>query len=242
MGNIIHFVSGITGGGMGAETETFGYFLIAYFAVIMLSSAYSVAAYVLHALGLFTVARRREIRKPWLAWIPVADVWILGSISDQYQYVVKGKVRNRRKTLVGLYIAVIALMITFYISYFVFIFSAVGSVVSDSFEVADILVPSLVMLGLSLAMLVVAVIYSVKLYIAYYDLFVSCRPNGAVALLVLGIIFGFLMPFFVFICRKKDLGMPPRKAQLPQQPAAPAEPEVQIIDTPAEESEEPTEE
>ncbi len=53
--------------------------------------------YVLQALSLYSIAKRRGIGKPWLSWIPVANTWILGSISDQYQYVVKGKVRNKRK-------------------------------------------------------------------------------------------------------------------------------------------------
>ena len=65
----------------------------------------SVACYVLEALSLYTIAQRRGIRKPWLAWIPVVNVWIVGSISDQYQYVVNRRIQNRRKVLLGLAIA-----------------------------------------------------------------------------------------------------------------------------------------
>ena len=45
----------------------------------------SIAAYVLQALGLYTIAKRRGISNPWLAWVPVAWVWVLGSISDQFR-------------------------------------------------------------------------------------------------------------------------------------------------------------
>ena len=31
----------------------------------------SIAGYVLTALALYTIARRRGLRNPWLAWIPV---------------------------------------------------------------------------------------------------------------------------------------------------------------------------
>ena len=71
----------------------------------------SVACYVLEALSLYTIAQRRGIRKPWLAWIPVVNVWIVGSISDQYQYVVNRRIQNRRKVLLGLAIALMGSLI-----------------------------------------------------------------------------------------------------------------------------------
>ena len=62
----------------------------------------NVAAYVLTSLAFYTVAKRRGLSNPWLAWIPVANVWLLGSISDQYRYVVRGENRSRRKILLTL--------------------------------------------------------------------------------------------------------------------------------------------
>ena len=64
-----------------------------------------VVMYVFQSIGLYTIAKRRGIANPGLAWVPVAYSWILGSVSDQYQYVVRGKVCNRRKILLGLAIA-----------------------------------------------------------------------------------------------------------------------------------------
>ena len=241
MWNLLDIPYGITGG-VGPEAELYGYLMVVYFVSALLSttfSVYAVAAYILEAVGLFTIAKRREISKPWMAWIPVANIWMLGSISDQYRYVAKGKICNRRKTMIGLYIAVMALLVALYIYYFIFIVAIIGAAIADSLEFANVIVPLLVLVVICLAMTVVAVIYSVQAYIAYYDLFASCRPNNAVAFLVLSIIFGFPLPFFVFACRKKDLGMPPRKDRIPEQPA---EPEVQIIDALDEVTEEPAEE
>ena len=56
----------------------------------------AIASYVLTALALYTIARRRGLRNPWLAWIPVANSWLLGSLSDQYRYVVKGEHKSKR--------------------------------------------------------------------------------------------------------------------------------------------------
>src|SRR5699024_11895073 len=55
--------------------------------------------YIFQSCSLYSIAKRRGISNPGLAWVPVAFVWILGSVSDQYQYVVRGKVCNRRKIL-----------------------------------------------------------------------------------------------------------------------------------------------
>ena len=46
---------------------------------------FTVALYVLQALGLYTIAKRRGIRNPWLAWIPFGSVWILGCVCDDYK-------------------------------------------------------------------------------------------------------------------------------------------------------------
>ena len=73
------------------------------------SNGLGLLVYILQALALYTIAKRREISKPWLAWIPLVNVWILGAISDQYQYVVNRQVRNKRKILLGLNIATTAL-------------------------------------------------------------------------------------------------------------------------------------
>ena len=74
----------------------------------------------------------------------------------------------------------------------------------------------------SVVVVVLAMILMVVEYICYYNLFVSCTPKHGALLLVLSIFFTFLLPFFVFGVRKKDLGMPPRKPQIPayQEPVA----------------------
>ena len=57
------------------------------------SMALGIATYVLTALAFYTVAVRRGLKNAWLAWIPVADAWLVGSISDQYRYVAKGEIK-----------------------------------------------------------------------------------------------------------------------------------------------------
>ena len=51
---------------------------------------FAVLSYIFRSVGLYTMAGRRGIRNPWLAWVPVADQWLLGCLSDQYQTLVRG--------------------------------------------------------------------------------------------------------------------------------------------------------
>ena len=44
----------------------------------------AVITYIFSSLGSYTLAKRRGIRAPGLAWIPIGGVrWILGSLADQ---------------------------------------------------------------------------------------------------------------------------------------------------------------
>lgn len=69
----------------------------------------SLAAYVLQAIGLYTIAKRRGIPHAWLAWVPVGCVWILGSISDDFKSRTTGRPHNKRKLLAALSVVLLVL-------------------------------------------------------------------------------------------------------------------------------------
>ena len=227
-------------------------FLVWYLMVFGVSLLISLATYILRSVSMYTIAKRRCIRKPWLAWIPVGDLWILGSISDQFRYVTRGQVKNKRKVLLILEIVAAALGIFFSILIGAFLAQAIAY--DDTMFGVD---PSLEMemigtlmgaVGVGLIISGVRIASAVFLYMADYDLYRSCEPKNAGIYLVLSILFGITRPIFMLVCCKKDEGMPPRKAQsapapevLPQ-PVEPAEepemesqPEVEPWDGPAEE-------
>ena len=187
-------------------------------------SLVSIAVYVFTALGLYTLAQRRGLRNPWLAWIPVADVWILGSLSDQYRYVVRGQVRSKRKVLLTLNIisAVMGLVMTVVIVAavvrWVFSFQAGAS----ETEIVNAILGSVMgVLALCVPWAGVAIASAVLSYMALYDIYTSCDPANNTVYLVLSILFGFTQAIFLFLCRNRDDGMPPRRDAQPQyrQPA-----------------------
>jgi len=200
---------GLYAGADMAAAGVAGVILVVYFLVMLMSLAFSVAVYVLHSLGLYTIAQRRGIRKPWLAWVPIGNSWLLGSISDQYQYLVKGKVTTRRKMMLGLSITLFAVYIVW------IIVMIVGIIVSElgGGEAAGAILT--VFIGL-FGMVAAAIALTVYQYLSYYDLYRSCERTNGVLYLILSILFSGIIPLLVFVCRKKDEGMPPRKQPTPQ--------------------------
>lgn len=190
----------------GAAAVILVFYLLLLFALL----AFTVVAYVLQSLSFYTVAKRRGINNPWLAWIPFGVVWILGSISDQYQYLVKGKVKNRRKILLGIAIAYAALVSVLYIGLIISAFSGMPAVM---------LIMMLLFYIAVIAFLIPSLIFQ---YMCYFDFYQSCDPDKAVLYFVLSLVISVTAPFFLFVCRKKDLGMPPKKAAVPAAVPAPA--------------------
>ena len=178
------------------------------------ASLIQIAAYVLSSLALYTIANRRGLNHAWLSWIPVANVWILGSIADQYRYVARGEIKSKRKVLLTLNIisaVLTAVMVCLCIGAVVGAFS--GAIMGRP---EDVILQNLLgtlagMLGLIVPILGVAIAAAIIRYMALYDLYSSCDPDNKTVFLVIGILFGITEPVFLFLCRNKDLGMPPRR-------------------------------
>ena len=191
-------------------------FAALYTVYSMVASSFGIALYVLRALGLYSIAKRRGINRPWMSWVPVLDLWVLGCISDQYQYVVNGNVRNKRKWLLGLSIAMAVLYIVFAVLIGVAVFGAVGGMtgsMSDNQLVATLLGPVMGLVVGLIPLVGIAIAVMVIRYVAMYDLYTSCNPQNNVLFLLLSIFFTVTEPFFLFFVRNKDEGMPPRRQQ-----------------------------
>ena len=181
-----------------------------------ISSIWGIAMYVLTSLGLYTIAKRRAIRNAWLAWIPVVNCWMVGCISDQYRYVVKGQVKSKRKALLTLSIIQIGLALAFFAALTVTIICGVNTsvaVTGYSRILESVMVPLIVTLGLVLPMAGVGIAKAIIYYMSMYDLYTSCAPENNVLFLVLSIIFRVTEPFFIFFNRNNDKGMPPRRVE-----------------------------
>lgn len=195
-----------------------------YLPSILLALGFLILTYVLEALAVQTIARRRGINHPWLAWLPIGSSWMWGCISDQYQYVVQGQIRNKRKALLVLSILqhVLELAVSFQAM------RAMGAVIgfalnppmnmTEEQTLNLLLGPVLSMSGSILLDLCLSIPLTIILYFCLYDIYRSCDPGSAVVFLLLSIFLRITEPFLLFALRNKDLGMPPRRDQIPPQP------------------------
>ena len=182
----------------------------------------AIASYVLTALALYTIARRRGLKSPWLAWIPVANSWLLGSLSDQYRYVVKGEIKSKRKILLFFRILITIMCLSLFgllISLCARAFGGIMQGVGPDALLEQILalVGNLLIVLLPLACISIA--YAVLRYMALYDVYKSMDPGNCVMFLVLSILFGVTEPFFLFFSRNRDDGMPPRRQPVQDAPS-----------------------
>lgn len=189
-----------------------------YLVYYLFAFGLGIAAYVLSSLGIYTIAKRRQINHPWLAWIPVANSWIIGSLSDQYRYVKKGQVKSKRKVLLILQcvMAVIAVVMAV-----VGVIKAVDLVVIAEYATEEVIFSEALSMLLSMSLIGLAsfgvgIAVTVVHYMAMYDIYTSVSPANNVVFLVLSILFNITEPFFIFFNRKSDQGMPPRKEAEPQ--------------------------
>lgn len=201
----------------------------------MIASIVAIVAYILGSLGFYTIASRRGIKHAWLAWVPVANAWLLGSISDQYQSARLGKRKNKKIALLVLNIVYglsVAVMVVLCVTLIIQMIALDGGldfneqvgeeVYNDAYvemlpddfyeSEGEELPPELMgtmfgFLGAYLVLLASFIPMMIVQYMALYDVFRSCDPDSSVLYLVLSIFLG-ISSFLVFACRDKDFGMP----------------------------------
>lgn len=88
--------------------QTFFAFLLGLGATFGLILFVSVIGYCLLAIGLMTMARQRGLDNPWLAWIPIAQLYLLGQLIHTVDFG-KYKIENAPLVLLLGNVAVIVL-------------------------------------------------------------------------------------------------------------------------------------
>lgn len=177
--------------------------------VMVLAAVWGIVSYVLRSVGLYTMAKRRSIRGPWTAWVPVANYWLRGCISDHYQSVVKGKRKYRRRVLLTLRILVAVgrlAMVAVYIAGAAGLLQMAFEGVDYRFMQADAADFMMRVWGVSAAVSVIGLVLAVLGYIALFDIYRACS-RYSVLFLVLSIVFPVTEPFFLFCNRKSDAGL-----------------------------------
>ena len=185
--------------------------MIAMLVLCLFLFIYVIVTYVFNGLGMYAIAKRRGILHPWLAWVPVGSLWLLGSIADQYNGVVKDKHTKRRWVL--LIACIVYEIINITVNTVTNYLPVMGTNGTETALMANFFLETMLC---SLIMIVFGIVYSVFHYIALYDVYRSCNPKRAVTFLLLSIFLGVTEPFLVFGSRNQDFGMVPEKK--PEEP------------------------
>ena len=138
------------------------------------------------SFGMYRIAKRRNLPCPWLAWIPLINLWTLGSIADQHTFF-KQKKRGVLRWFMLVHMAVSALIcIALWTD---------GAV--SAFFTADTgaAVPFLFLLGLA---------GTGAVFVALARLYASCLPRQSPIFTMLSILFSIPTPFFMLKCCDKD--------------------------------------
>lgn len=188
------------------------YFFI-FIAVFYLALfAFAIASYILQGIGLMTMAKKLMIANPWMSFIPVAQLYLLGKIAE---FDVKPGATPRKwgRILLTLSVIPFVILIVFYVFLIfgiIFLgFTQNGSSFLESSAVIlviALLIFCLVIIGLSIAAVIVQ-------YLCIYKTYHLFLPANAVPMLILSILFPIVFSFTVFLNRNNTPviynGMPP---------------------------------
>lgn len=185
--------------------EMFGLgMLVGILAVYFIVLVVGIVCYIINSLSLYSIAKKRQINNPWLAWLPVGKEWILGSIADKCS----NKDRKWSKVLLVLSVIVYAGFVAFFVMAFV-----IGIIFGMTYQ-GGAEPPLEAIIGLAIPYYLVAVVigicsmaYSICYYICLYKMYEEIVPEKPIKYLLISILVPFGLQGCLLKCRKKD-GIP----------------------------------
>ena len=181
-------------------------------------SAILFVRYILYSLGLMGLAKRTGVKNAWLAWIPVANVYVLGATADMLEEK-RGLSHKWSKFLLILTVAVAALFTLFFVSLFALvvyigIMEGIGATSPDAFFAGEMfLLPMIVFYLIYIVLIVVSMALSYLNIICVYKIFEEIAPQKSIKYFLIYVLVPFGDVYCLFKCKK-----------LIPEPAAPAEP------------------
>ena len=158
--------------------------------LIMMSPFVVFASWVATRFAMDGIARDCEIRHSWLVWIPAADYWILGGISDHCRMAARGQKRSARMVLLILRSVQTLLWAAFLWCVFGGILDAITVLGKGAPDRAAVLIISdgiLDGLWWLFPALVLGVVVFVGRVMALYDLYNTFTPEKRMGYLLLSI-------------------------------------------------------
>lgn len=182
------------------------FYMFFIFAVYGLLFAYLIFTYVMQGIALQTIAKRRGIAYPWLAWVPYGVNWTLGAIASEYD--LKNGIKRRwDKVLLTISIIISVFEVLMYIAMFIGIMWIAITTSGHTSEEDAIIFVILMYLALIPMMLLVS-LYSTLATICVFKIFESTVPEKALTYFLIYLLVPFAAPICLFACRNKGYSLP----------------------------------
>lgn len=186
--------------------------VIAYFVFIGVIAIAGLASYIFTSLSYYTIAQRRQIKNPWLAWIPVGNYWIIGSIADDYDKR-NGINKNWRKVLLALALISYGAIVVFYVIMMASVISMAISTGNMEPEVADF-IPLFIGMYIGIFVIVLpAAALGACIYVCTYKVFESTVPEKSLKYFLLSILVPFASVVCLWRCRNQGYSNLPEQNQ-----------------------------
>lgn len=181
-------------------------------------SAILFVRYILYSLGLMGLANRTGVKNAWLAWIPVANVYVLGATADMLEEK-RGLSHKWSKFLLILTVAVAALFFLFFVSLialvvYISMMEGIGATSPGAFFAGEMfLLPMIAFYLIYIVLLVISMALSYLNIICVYKIFEEIAPQKSIKYFLIYVLVPFGDVYCLFKCKN-----------LIPEPAAPAEP------------------
>ncbi len=182
--------------------------IFTFLAVVLLYLALigiAIASYIMSSYSYYTIAKRRNIKYPWLAWIPVVNSWTVGCIANNYD-LKNGYDRKWHKVL-------ITLASVFYVGIFVTYAFMIAIMIATAFKYGslnDAQLDFLWILLFAYLVFIVCMIVGMGWQFCYticiYKIFESTVPKKAIKYTLLYAMVPLAGPICLLKC--KDKGYP----------------------------------
>ena len=195
---------------------TLGMVLVVFLLFYLVLVGIMLANYIMTAIGLQAIAKRRGVNYPWLAWIPYANYWLIGSIADDYDNR-NGLKKRWSKILLGLLIAYGAGLVLYFVSIIVFFIQTTLMGINESDITAGFIGTFLFLYIVLIIFMVIATILSVIYYICMYKIFESTVPDKSVKYLILSLVVPLASGICILKCRDKGYSLESDKPETREQ-------------------------
>ena len=174
-----------------------GFGLVIFYLIIL---GIAITSYVMQALALYGIAKKRDLKNAWLSWVPVANYWIIGSITDDFD-AQNGQKRKWRITLLTFALILLASGIAVYS---IMIAMMIGAGISNYMggpEVALFAGFTVVIYLFTFVIAYVALAFQAITYICMFKTFEFITPKKAVKYLILSVMVPLAYPICLLKCK-----------------------------------------